>query len=222
MVGLQRKGTPAKIMMNTVISAATGGLVSAFLKLRWMGSHSEYNQYDATAVCNGILTGLVAVTGVCDACEPWGGCAIGFVAGLLYVGGCIILRKLQIDDPVEASVVHGIGGMWGTIATGFFHNEKGLFGINSPERWEFFGWQILGLIVIYAWVAVLSFAFFFGMKKLNFIRVKPLQELIGLDYAEMGALDDARVEDFKRIMGVKAGESKQVPLAGEGPPIEER
>ena len=56
----------AKIMMNTLIAGSTGGLVSSFLKPLIMGTYSSSNRYDVGALTNGILAGLVSITGACD------------------------------------------------------------------------------------------------------------------------------------------------------------
>ena len=178
-------GVP-KIMMNTLIAGAAGGIIATFLKPHVMGTYTKKSRYDVAALCNGILGGLVAVTASCGNIQPWAGFVIGLCGGIIYVLGCKFLDKVGIDDPLEASAVHGFCGAFGVIATGFFDNSKGLFSGNKEEMGKFFGWQILGMLVIIAWTATLCGVYFFIFHKLGLLRVKLIEEIIGLDISEMG------------------------------------
>lgn len=124
---IKRKNSSPKIIVNTIISAASGGITAVFLKPQIMKTFSPIAKFDVGAICNGILGGLVGITAVCDAAEPWAAFAIGVVSGIIYPLFCKLLEKLNIDDPVEASCVHFACGTWGCIATGLFHFENGLF-----------------------------------------------------------------------------------------------
>ena len=172
-------------MMVTILSASTSGIVSAFAKPLVMQTFSKTNRYDVGALSNGILAGLVAITGVCDRCEPWASVAIGAIGGIVYVLACRFSAKIGVDDPVEASQVHGFCGIWGLIAVGIFDNEKGLMS-SSPESWSYLVWQIVGMIIILAWATVISVLYFLLMRKFKMLRVSLLEEVIGLDAAEMG------------------------------------
>ena len=90
-------------MMVTILSASISGIVSAFAKPLVMGTYSRTNRYDVGALSNGILAGLVAITGVCDRCEPWASVAIGAIGAVVYVLACRLTSKMGVDDPVEAS-----------------------------------------------------------------------------------------------------------------------
>ena len=74
-----RTNGSAKIMMNTVISSTSAGLVAAFLKPLIMGTYTQHHRYDVNALTNGILAGLVSIAGVCDRCEPWSAFLIGVI-----------------------------------------------------------------------------------------------------------------------------------------------
>jgi len=112
--------------MCTLLSAFASGLVATFLKPVIMGTYSENHRYDTGALTNGLLAGLVAITGSCDRCEPWSSFLIGLLAGVVYTFACKLQAKLGVDDPVEASMVHGACGIWGVIAVGIFDNKNGL------------------------------------------------------------------------------------------------
>ena len=83
--------------------------------------------------------------------------------------------------------MHGFTGIWGCIAVGIFDNEKGLVASDAEDKGGYLGWQVLGMICIVAWVALISLLYFFVMKKLGLLRVPLLEEIIGLDHAEMGS-----------------------------------
>lgn len=146
-----------------------------------------------TGLCNGILSGLVAITGTCHDVKPWVAFFIGTMGGINYVAACKIIKKLKVDDPIEASVVHGFGGMWGLIATGIFNESTGLIGrskigphVSMAMRWEAFGWQIVGLLAIVAWTASISSAYFYTLGRYGKVRVDLIDEILGLDIAELG------------------------------------
>jgi ammonium transporter, Amt family len=191
-----RANGPAKITMNTLISGCFAGVFSAFVKSRVIGTYSFVSRYDVVAVCGGFLSGVVGVTGCCDSIEAWAAIIIGIISALVYIGFCKLLDKLHIDDPVEASPIHMGAGLWGTIATGLFHNKHGLF--YSSDGGKFFGYQILGLICIFLWVAATSSALFLIMKKLGYLRIDRTIEIIGMDIAELGGLSEELYEKMRK------------------------
>jgi Amt family ammonium transporter len=134
-----RANAPAKILMNTIISGCVSGVFAVYLKPHFLGTYSHVTRYDCVALCGGFITGLVSVSGCVDHIEAWGAFAIGLVASIVYIAGCKLLDKLHIDDPVEGAPIYLFGGIWGTIATGFFDNKKGLF-YAAPNCGQFFGY----------------------------------------------------------------------------------
>ena len=124
--------------MNTIISGATGGLVASILKPWIMGTYHSRNLYDVGALCNGLLAGLVAITGACDRVDPWAALIIGFIGGAVYSLACKLCELATVDDPIEASSVHGFGGMWGLIAVGIFDNVEGLLSGAEHGKFKFF------------------------------------------------------------------------------------
>lgn len=90
-------------------------------------------------MCSGILVGLVASDAPIDRIEPWAAVCIGAIASLFYILGCKLLEVLKIDDPIESTCIHGFGGFWGVLSTGFFDNQNGLF-YRAPHSGVFFGY----------------------------------------------------------------------------------
>ena len=81
---------------------------------------------DPSKLMNSILVGLVSILALCNNVEPAAALIIGVIGGILYMITQRILNRLKIDDPIEASHVHGFSGYWGCIAVGFFDLDTGL------------------------------------------------------------------------------------------------
>merc|ERR1711924_209441 len=93
-------------MGNTTISAAAGGITVFLLR------YAMIRRYDLGALCNGILAGLVSVTAGCGNVEPGSAFFIGIFGGCLYLSASTGLKRLHIDDPLDAFPVHGVCGAW--------------------------------------------------------------------------------------------------------------
>lgn len=120
--------------MNTLLSGASGALTSFYLKPYFMKKISPISNLNPLSLSNGLLAGLVSVTSVCNNVEPYNAVVIGFLGGLVYVLSCWILARLRIDDPTEASEIHGFCGLFGCLCVGFFDNDKGLIFTGSFKQ----------------------------------------------------------------------------------------
>ena len=174
---------PSLIMMNTIIGGSAGGFCSVFLKHPIAGTYSSRNKYDVGALCNGILIGLVSITAGCNNIEPWAALVIGASASIIYGLSTRLMLKLKIDDPLEASQVHGFGGIWGVFVVGFFDRDEGIFYGADGDQLAI---QISGILAITAWAMFWSGAFFMALKLIKRFRVPLIFEIVGLDYVEHG------------------------------------
>ena len=104
---------------------------------------------------------------------PWSAVAVGAIAGVLVVFSILFFDKIKIDDPVGAVSVHGVCGMWGTIAVGIFGGGALLS-------------QIIGTVSISIFAFVSSFIIFFAVKSVLGLRVSEDEEFEGLDIGEHG------------------------------------
>jgi Amt family ammonium transporter len=169
----------AKIALNTMISASAGGLATIVL------SYLIHKQAKVEIVLNGILAGLVGITAGCNVMGINSSVLVGFISGLLVFGTQYVMeRKLKLDDAVGAIPVHGVGGVWGTIAVALFAPVDLL---QTGSRLEQLGVQLLGVGSAFIWSFGLGFLVFWALKKTMGIRVKSEDELSGLNYAEHGA-----------------------------------
>ncbi|MBR3302150.1 MAG: ammonium transporter [Firmicutes bacterium] len=145
---------------------------------------------DVSMCLNASLAGLVGVTAGCDAFDALGAAIVGIVSGILVVVVVETLDlKLHVDDPVGAVGVHCANGIWGTIAVGLLANPDapaGLSGLFYTGSFRQLGLQILGFIAVAAWATVTMTIFFMILKKADFLRAEPADELSGLDISEHG------------------------------------
>jgi len=74
---------------------------------------------------NAVLAGLVSITACCNNVEMWAAIVIGIVGCIIYLIADRFLKKMQIDDPIEASQIHGFCGYWGCLAVGIFDMDTG-------------------------------------------------------------------------------------------------
>jgi ammonium transporter, Amt family len=181
----------ALIAVNTMLASAAGAFTA--LLYVWQRHHRP----DMGMFCNGLLGGLVAITGPCAFVSPASAALIGLVAALLVVTVSSWLeRKLHIDDPVGAISVHGACGAWGALSVGLF--ADGTYGVQfndvpGPVRGLLFGdasqllAQVIGVATNAVYVFALSFAFFWVLERTLGNRVNAEVEWNGLDAQEMGS-----------------------------------
>lgn len=130
-----------------------------------------------TMVLNAGLAGLVAVTAGAATMSPWFASLTGFVAGILMYGSVRLLLKLKIDDVVGAFPVHGVAGMWGTLAAGIFY---------APNMFDFkiITVQLIGIGVCALWSVVTAFLLYTYLNVFMGARADVEHERAGLDYSE--------------------------------------
>ncbi|MBR6208794.1 MAG: ammonium transporter [Oscillospiraceae bacterium] len=145
---------------------------------------------DVSMCLNASLAGLVGITAGCDALDAIGAVVVGVVSGILVV---VVVEgldlKMHIDDPVGAVGVHCANGVWGTIAVGLLANPDapaGLRGLFYTGSFAQLGVQLLGFVAVAAWATLTMAGFFCLLKKLDFLRAEPADELMGLDVSEHG------------------------------------
>lgn len=112
------------VSVNTMIAASAGGLVTFMLRSTFRGKNKLY---DITAMCNGILAGLVGVTAACGNVTNGSAVLIGGIGGVFYTLFSLLITKSEIDDPLDAFAVHCGAGIWGVLSVGLFDKTHGLF-----------------------------------------------------------------------------------------------
>ncbi|MDD6573237.1 MAG: ammonium transporter [Thermoflexaceae bacterium] len=174
----------AQIFLTTTVAPAVATVTTMIIT--WVKSGKP----DVSMSLNASLAGLVAITAPCADVDCFGALIIGIVAGILVVFGVWLLDYvLKIDDPVGAVAVHCFNGIWGTIAVGLFATGKGQDGITGLFYGGGFtqlGIQLIGLVSILVYTAVVMSLVFLVLKKTIGLRVSAAEELEGLDPTEHG------------------------------------
>ncbi len=172
-------GSVAKVIVNTNIAAAIGGIVAFGI------SKLIHGQVQVSIMLNGGLAGLVAITAGCAAVEPSGALIIGAGAGVVVVlADIFLLNVLKIDDPVSVVAVHGVSGAWGTLALALVAPVDALpAGSMLGQLWV----QFVGVAAIFFWSIIMGFILFGGLKMIGKLRVNEEHEKRGLNESEHGA-----------------------------------
>lgn len=145
----------------------------------------RFKRIDPSLTLNGALGGLVGITAGCANVSLAGSLVIGLIAGVVLVEAVTFIdSKLKVDDPVGAIAVHGICGIWGTVAVGLFDVQNGLLYGGGATL---VATQALGVLAVIAWTSVTVGGFLFIVTRLSSIRVSREEELSGLDFTEHGS-----------------------------------
>ena len=182
-----RVGFFGYVALTTNLAAAAGGIGG--ICIAWL----VLRKPDVSMMLNGVLAALVAITAACGFVAPWAAVVIGFVAAGVAVVAVPIVERLGIDDPIGAVAVHGLAGVWGTLATGLLAvpalaatvgvGHGGLLYTGSPYQ---LGVQALGLAAVGAFTFSVSYGSLWTLNRLWRIRVEEHVETAGLDVAEHG------------------------------------
>jgi Amt family ammonium transporter len=193
-------GGIGRIAANTTLAACTGGLGAVFFMYFRLG------KWDAAAITNGFLAGLVAITCPCYWVSPTGACALGFIAGIIVILGVDLLEYLRIDDPIGAWPVHGLCGIWGTLSLGLFASGQFSAAGSSPTQipatdgtpawaltglfygggWKVFEAQCIGSFVICAATFAVAMLVFGVLHMMGILRISKEGEEEGMDLHEHG------------------------------------
>ncbi len=182
-LGMGEPDVVGRIAMNTTLAPAAGAI--AAMLTAWV----LFGKPDLTVALNGSLAGLVGITAPCAVVGSGGAIFIGAVAGILVVYGIVWLNRIRVDDPVGAIPVHGLCGVWGTLAVGIF----GQAALGAPMDGLFYGGgfgqlgtQTLGVAACIGFTMVAMFLVFKAIDSVIGLRVSRDTELRGLDLDEHG------------------------------------
>ena len=182
---LKADGLAAHAFMTSAISSAAALLSWMFID---MVSDKKTTLVGAST---GLVLGLVAITPGAGFVPIWASFIIGaLVSPICYYGVILVKKKLKIDDALDAFGCHGIGGIWGGIATGIFGKSS----INSVAKWDgivygewrLFAAQIEGILITIA-IAVVGTLICVGIVRIfTPLRVTDREEKLGLDISQHG------------------------------------
>ena len=169
------------VLFNTNIGAAAGVFAALLVSL------FIYKKAQMILILNGAISGLVAVTAAPDVTSPLFAFIMGAIGGILATLSVPLLERFKVDDVVGAIPAHLIAGIWGTLAVGIFTEASFLT-------------QLVGVLVIGAFVLATSILTFYILNKLVGLRVSETSEFLGLDIMELGI---EAYPEFLNIEGIK-------------------
>ncbi len=158
----------SRVFVTTAMAGFAGGIGAMLTS--WV----VLKKPDLSMMLNGMLAGLVGITAGADDVSPFAAVAIGAIAGIIVVLSVLFFDKIKIDDPVGAISVHGVCGIFGTLAPAIFGTKN-------------FGVQLMGTLSVSAFAFVSSFLIFYVLKLVMGVRVDAQEEHEGLDVAEHGS-----------------------------------
>jgi Amt family ammonium transporter len=172
----------ANAFITTHIAAAAAGFTWALIEWQHHGAPT------ILGAATGAVAGLVAITPACGFVNPMNAIFIGIIVSLLcYIAVVLIKSWLGYDDSLDAFGVHGVGGIWGTLATGLFAEKAvnaagadGLFFGNS----KLFLVQLMLVIVVPLFAAAMTWIIFKAVDALVGMRVEKKDEIVGLDLTQ--------------------------------------
>ncbi len=180
-------GSIGRVAVVTNLSAAMGAISAGATS--WL----IFGKPDLTMGLNGGLAGLVAITASCYTVTPTGALIIGSIGGILVVLSVLFIdRILKVDDPVGAISVHGVVGLWGTLACGLF-NAEAVLQIGEANTGLLYGGgisqlvsQVIGAGAAFVWAFGTGLLLFLALKHTIGLRVSEKEEIQGLDIGEHG------------------------------------
>ena len=182
---LKADGLAAHAFMTSSISSACALLTWMLIEVIREGKPT------LVGASTGLVIGLVAITPGAGFVPVWASFIIGIlVSPICYFTVLLLKQKLKIDDALDAFGCHGIGGIWGGIATGLF----GKTSINSVAKWDglvfgdhrLFLAQVLSIVMTIA-VAIVGTPICIGLVRIfTPLRVDPKEEMVGLDASQHG------------------------------------
>lgn len=204
-------GLAAHAMVTTQVAAATG-------MLGWMLSESMLAGKATTlGAASGAIAGLVAITPGAGFVPVWTALPIGFIGGIIcYTSVAHIKTKLGYDDSLDAFGIHGVGGLWGAIATGLFAstavNEAGADGLffgNPMQLWI----QVEGIVYCALYGIVVTAIIVLAMKSCMRVRADEGEQIVGMDALEHGERGYAYMDSLGALSFSKPIDAPQYTTA---------
>ena len=204
-------GLAAHAMVTTQVAAATG-------MLGWMLSESMLAGKATTlGAASGAIAGLVAITPGAGFVPVWTALPIGFIGGIIcYTSVAHIKTKLGYDDSLDAFGIHGVGGLWGAIATGLFAstavNEAGADGLffgNPMQLWI----QVEGIVYCALYGIAVTAVIVLAMNACMRVRADEGEQIVGMDALEHGERGYAYMDSLGALSFSKPIDAPQYTTA---------
>jgi len=164
-----------KAFLTTQLAAAAAAL--GWFIVEW----KRYGRPTVLGIASGAVAGLVSITPAAGFVSPISAIIIGFIGGIICYFAVQSKFKLNIDDSLDAVGIHGVGGIWGSIATGIFATTGLIAG-----NWILLKIQILSTISVIVYSLAMTSVIIIALDKIMGLRVTRDEEVLGLDISQHG------------------------------------
>jgi ammonium transporter, Amt family len=167
-------------LLNTQIAASVSGLT-------WMITEWIVTQKPGLiGMMNGVIAGLVSITPACGYVDQTGGFVIGLISGPICFFSAKLKHSLGYDDALDSFGVHGVGGIVGGLATGFFANPRicghyGVFYSGVSIGGMQFAVQLVAILLTATWAGLATYCILKLIEIAIGLRVSKEAEVLGLD-----------------------------------------
>jgi len=177
---LGANGLAAQAFVTTNIAAAAGGL--AWLLISWLNGKPS-----SLGFVSGAIAGLVAITPGCGYVTPMGALIIGAIGGSVCYGMLLLRIRKGLDESLDAWAIHGMGGLWGALATGIFAVAavNGASGLIEGNVHQFVA-NAIGAFAALIYAFVVTYVLAVVIDKTIGLRVTEEEEYVGLDISQHG------------------------------------
>lgn len=177
---LAADGLAANAFVVTNIAAATGALA-------WMGASWINGRPSSLGMISGAIAGLVAITPAAGFVGPIAAIAIGGVAGMFCYGALLFRIRRGLDESLDAWAIHGVGGLWGALATGIFA-VAAIGGVNGLiyGNVDQFLIQALDAFIAMGYAFGVTYIIATLIDRTIGLRVSEEEEYVGLDISQLG------------------------------------
>ncbi|MCW2761170.1 MAG: ammonium transporter [Marmoricola sp.] len=178
---LSANGQAAEVWVTTMV--ATGAAALGWLAVeRVRDGHAT-----SLGAASGVVAGLVAITPSCSSVTPLGAIAVGALAGVFCALAVGLKYRFGVDDSLDVVGVHLVGGLWGTLAVGFFASASATAGVDGlfygggvDQLWR----QAVGAFAVLAYSFILTLVIGYAIAKTIGFRIDEEDEVEGIDFTE--------------------------------------
>jgi Amt family ammonium transporter len=177
---LGANGLAAQAFVTTNIAAAAGAL--SWLLISWL-----HGKPSSLGFVSGAIAGLVAITPGCGYVTPMGALLIGAIGGAVCYGMLLFRIRKGLDESLDAWAIHGMGGLWGALATGIFAVAavNGASGLIEGNVHQFVA-NAVGAFAALIYAFVVTYILAVIVDKTIGLRVTEEEEYVGLDISQHG------------------------------------
>jgi Amt family ammonium transporter len=180
-------GSALAVNSVAVTAFVTTNTAAAAGALAWMFAGWYHGKPSSLGMVSGAIAGMVAITPAAGFVTPLVSLLIGCVAGVLCYRMMLVRVRKKCDESLDAWAIHGMGGLWGTVATGIFAAAAigGISGLVEGNSWQF-AVNTLCAVIALIFAFVMTYCIAFVIDRTLGMRVTEDEEYVGLDICQHG------------------------------------